>query len=238
MATVGAATPRGRRGCRASTVVNPATGEVIATVAQSTSDDVPRGRARPRGAARVGGARLRGSRADPAPRPEVDDRQHRPDRETIVSETGKTYEDALARRGRLRGLRLRLLGQARAEVPGDEKIRTSNPFVLGRKLVVRYRPRRRRRRDRAVELPADELLRRLHPGARRRQRRRPEAGQLTPLTSQLMLEGLRECGLPEDVFQVVAGRGDTAGAGRRRRHGHVHRLDRDRQEGDGARRRP
>ena len=34
---------------------------------------------------------------------------------------------------------------------------------------------RRRRRDRPVELPAQQLLRRLHPGARRRQRGRPQA---------------------------------------------------------------
>ena len=49
-----------------------------------------------------------------------------------------------------------------------------------------------------------------------------------------MAEGMRECGLPEDVFQVATGRGgDRRGADRRRRHDHVHRLDRDRQEGHG-----
>ena len=34
---------------------------------------------------------------------------------------------------------------------------------------------------------------------------------LTPLTSQLMLEGLLECGLPEDVYQVVVGPGGSIG---------------------------
>ena len=34
----------------------------------------------------------------------------------------------------------------------------------------------------------------------------------TPLTSLLLAEGLRECGMPEDVFQVATGAGPTAEA--------------------------
>ena len=60
--------------------------------------------------------------------------------------------------------------------------------------------------------------------------------EVTPLTSLLMAEALRECGLPEDVFLVATGRRrDRRGAGRRGRHGHVHRLHRDRQEDHGPR---
>ena len=52
-----------------------------------------------------------------------------------------------------------------------------------------------------------------------------------------MAEGLRECGLPEDVFQVATGRGETGAA-------LIDDVDmvmftgstRDRQEGHGARR--
>ena len=36
--------------------------------------------------------------------------------------------------------------------------------------------------------------------------------EVTPLTSLLMAEGLRECGLPENVFQVATGRGGTGAA--------------------------
>ncbi len=36
--------------------------------------------------------------------------------------------------------------------------------------------------------------------------------EVTPLTSMLMAEGLRECGLPDDVFQVATGRGATGAA--------------------------
>ena len=36
--------------------------------------------------------------------------------------------------------------------------------------------------------------------------------EVTPLTSMLMGEMLRQCGLPEDVYQVVPGYGETAQA--------------------------
>ena len=36
--------------------------------------------------------------------------------------------------------------------------------------------------------------------------------EVTPLTSLLLAEGLRECGMPEHVFQVATGRGETGAA--------------------------
>src|SRR6202034_2542191 len=36
--------------------------------------------------------------------------------------------------------------------------------------------------------------------------------EITPLTSMLMAEGLRECGLPENVLQIATGRGQTGAA--------------------------
>ena len=60
--------------------------------------------------------------------------------------------------------------------------------------------------------------------------------EVTPLTSLLMAEVLRECGLPEDVFQVVPGYGETG------RQAMIDEVDfvmftgsTGRQEGDGAR---
>ena len=171
--------------------------------------------ARPRGPARLGGARLRGPRraccggcrsgcVDNAERVIADDRRR--DRQDVRGRA--------ARRGRLRRRRARLLGQARARATWPtRRSAPSNPFVLGRKLVVRYRAGRRRRRDRAVELPADELLRRLR--SRRWRPATPSSSsrrEVTPLTSLLMAEGMRECGLPEDVLQVAIGGGETGAA--------------------------
>ncbi len=36
--------------------------------------------------------------------------------------------------------------------------------------------------------------------------------EITPLTSMLMAEGLRECGLPKNVLQIATGRGETGAA--------------------------
>jgi acyl-CoA reductase-like NAD-dependent aldehyde dehydrogenase len=36
--------------------------------------------------------------------------------------------------------------------------------------------------------------------------------EVTPLTSMLLADGLRECGIPADVFQVATGRGETGAA--------------------------
>ena len=174
MATVERGRPPRRR---RSPVENPATGEVIRTVPSLSRRRGPRaGRARPRRAARLGGARLRGPRARPAARPEVGASTTR-DRlvETIVSETGKTHEDAQLAELAYAADAFGFWAKHAPDYLADEKVRSANPFVLGRKLVVRYAPRRRRRRDRPVELPADQLLRRLHPGAGGRQRGRAQA---------------------------------------------------------------
>ena len=59
--------------------------------------------------------------------------------------------------------------------------------------------------------------------------------EVTPLTSLLLAEGCASAAA-ENVFQVATGRGgDRRRAHRRGRHDHVHRVDRHRQEGHGAR---
>ena len=219
-------------------VENPATGEVVGSVAGRLGRGAARdGRARPRGAARLGGARVRRAREGPAPRPEVDDRQRGADRQDDRRRVGQDLRGRAARRGRLRRQRVRLLGQARARVPGRRARALRQP--------VRARPQARRalpparagRRDRAVELPADELVRRLHPRDGRRQRRDPQAGRGDPhdlAADAGVHEGVRPARghLPGRPGQRLQAR---PRADRPRRHDHVHRLDGDRQEDHGAR---
>ena len=117
--------------------------------------------------------------------------------ETIVSETGKADEDAQLlelgytvsalsywARSAPRLSRRAALPLARAAVAG-----TADRHALG--------AARGGRCDRAVELPAAELLRRRDPGAGGGQRVVLKPSELTPLTSLLIADGLRECGLPE-----------------------------------------
>ena len=58
--------------------------------------------------------------------------------ETIVDESGKTYEDAQRGRGRLGAGALGFWAKT-GQVPGRREGRTNEPdFLLGTKLVVRY----------------------------------------------------------------------------------------------------
>ena len=81
-----------------------------------------------------------------------------------------------AARARLRRLRAVVLGAARgAATSSERRFLARSPLIAGRRLVTRYVPRGAGRRDRAVELPAAELLRRRDPGARRGQQRAAQA---------------------------------------------------------------
>ena len=58
--------------------------------------------------------------------------------QTIVDESGKTYEDAAVVEVAYGAGALGFWAKHAPEYLADEKIRSSNPFVAGRKLVVRY----------------------------------------------------------------------------------------------------
>ena len=95
--------------------------------------------------------------------------------DTIVAETGKAREDAMLVEVAYGANALGFWPRKAPKWLADERVRTGNPFVLGRRMVVRYRAGRRRRRDRALELPARQLRRGRHPSARRGERRRRQA---------------------------------------------------------------
>src|SRR5215207_7873851 len=60
--------------------------------------------------------------------------------ETIVSENGKTYEDALLAEVSYTASAFGFWAKHAPEYLADEKVRSSSPFVLGRRLIVRYAP--------------------------------------------------------------------------------------------------
>ena len=122
-------------------VQNPATGQVIASVPALSVDEVAGVVARAR-AAQPGWEALgfegRGRILRRAQKWVLDNTERIA--QTIVSENGKAYEDALlAEVGYAAGA----FGYWAKHAPkylADEKVRTSSPFVMGRKLVVRYAP--------------------------------------------------------------------------------------------------
>ena len=194
-------------------VENPATGEIVATVPDLGADAVAEMAARGRAAQPEWEAFGFDGRARVLSRAQkwlMDNAQRVT--ETIVSETGKTWEDAQPRRDRLRGQRFRLLGEAGTELPRRRGRQVQPGAGQGQEADPALSPARADRCDRTLELPVDELLRRLHPGADGRQQRDPQAvgGDAADLAADG--RGLRECGLPEHVLQIATGRGGTGAA--------------------------
>ena len=93
----------------------------------------------------------------------------------IRSETGKTYEDALIAEISYGAAAFGFWATQRREVPGRREGQVVGGARQGQEAAAALPPARPHRRHRPVELPADELLRRLHPGAGRGQQRDPQA---------------------------------------------------------------
>src|SRR4051812_12168349 len=131
---------------------------------------------------------------------------------TIVSETGKTWEDAFAAEVAYATAGFGFWAKHAPQYLADEKIRSSSPFVLGRKLVVRYRPVGVVGVIGPWNYPLTNSFGDCIPALAAGNAAVLKPATATPLTSLLMLECLRECGLPDGVFQVAVGRADTAEA--------------------------
>ena len=142
-----------------------------------------------------------------------------------MAETGKTYEDALAAEVSYAAITLGHWARHARAYLADERVRSASPVVLGRRLMVRYRPLGVVGVIGPWNYPLVNCFGDAVPALAAGNAVVLKPSVQTPLTSLLMLECLRECGLPEDVFQVVTGSGGTGRrAGRARRHDHVHRL--------------
>jgi acyl-CoA reductase-like NAD-dependent aldehyde dehydrogenase len=195
---------------RAIEVHNPATGESIASVPAVAVGEVAGIVARARAAQPGWQALGFEGRARILRRAQkwVVDNSDRIAR-TIVSETGKAYEDAqVAEVNYAAGA----FGFWAKNAPGylaDEKVRSSSPFVLGRRLVIRYAPVGVVGVIGPWNYPLTNSFGDCIPALAAGNACVLKPASLTPLTSLLMAEGLRECGLPEDVLIVMPGGGDA-----------------------------
>ncbi len=194
-------------------VENPATGEIIGTVPNHSAEDVAEMARRARVAQRgweAMGFEGRGKVLRRAQKWLLDhsDRVVR----TIVAETGKTWEDAqLAELGYGAGAFGYWAKQA-PEMLADERVRSSNPFVVGKKLVVRYKPLGVVGVIGPWNFPLTNSFGDCIPALAAGNSVILKPSEVTPLTSLLMKEMLDECGCPPDVFQVATGEGETGGA--------------------------
>ncbi len=143
----------------------------------------------------------------------------------------------LARGDRLRRQRLRVLGQERPRVPRRRARQVRPAARQGQEAHPALPPAGADRRDRPVELPADELLRRLHPRARGRQQRDPQA--LRGHAPDLAADGrgaARVRAARRRAADRHRPRRDRRGARRGGGHDHVHRLHPHRAQGRRSRR--
>ena len=94
----------------------------------------------------------------------------------------------------------------------DEEIESVSPFVRGKRLMVRYQPVGVVGVIGPWNYPLNNSFGDCIPALAAGNAVILKPSELTPLTSLVMAEMLAECGLPDSVFQVATGRGETGAA--------------------------
>jgi acyl-CoA reductase-like NAD-dependent aldehyde dehydrogenase len=194
-------------------VENPATGEVITTVPDLKPEDVREIVAKARAAQpawEAMGFEERGKVFLRAQKWVTDNAERIID--VICSETGKTYEDAQLAEISYAAASFGFWAKNAPEFLADQRVRSSNMFVKGAKLIVRYRPLGVVGVIGPWNYPLTNSFGDCIPALAAGNAAVLKPSEVTPLTSLLMAEMLRESGLPDDVFQVATGRGETGAA--------------------------
>ena len=194
-------------------VENPATGEIIAHVPNLSPADVAEMAVRGRQAQPGWNALGFDGRARVLMRAQkwlIDNKQRVID--TIMSETGKTYEDAMLAEISYGAGAFGFWAKNAEKYLADERVRSSNMLVKGKKLVVRYKPLGLIGVIGPWNYPLTNSFGDCIPAMAAGNSVILKPSEITPLTSLLMAECMRDCGLPEHVYQVATGLGDTGAA--------------------------
>ncbi|HEX9481375.1 MAG TPA: succinic semialdehyde dehydrogenase [Solirubrobacteraceae bacterium] len=194
-------------------VENPATGETIATVPEMSAEQVAEMAARGRAAQPEWEAFGFEGRARVMLRAQkwIMDNAQRVI-ETICAETGKTFEDAEFAEIGYAGNAFGFWAKYGPEYLADERIKSSQVLVKGKKIISRYRPLGLIGVIGPWNYPLTNSFGDCIPALMAGNSVILKPSEITPLTSLLLAEGLRECGLPENAFQVATGRGETGAA--------------------------
>jgi acyl-CoA reductase-like NAD-dependent aldehyde dehydrogenase len=131
----------------------------------------------------------------------------------VIGETGKTYEDAQATDF---GYVVQSLGfwagHAEDYLADERSHYWGNPAVAGKKLVMRYEPVGVVGVIGPWNFPLVNGFGDCIPALMAGNSVILKPSEVTPLSSLLMVEMFRECGMPEHVFQVATGDGSTGAA--------------------------
>jgi acyl-CoA reductase-like NAD-dependent aldehyde dehydrogenase len=198
---------------REMAVENPATGEVIASVPNHTPEQVAAIVERARAEQPPWAALGFDGRGEVLRRCQrwVLDKVERVV-ETISSETGKTYEDALIAEVSYIVHAFRFWAKKAPGYLADQRIRSNSPYALGRKLIVRYEPLGVVGVIGPWNYPLSNSFGDCIPALAAGNAVALKPSDLTPLTGLLMAEMFADCGMPEGVYQVVTGDGETGAA--------------------------
>jgi acyl-CoA reductase-like NAD-dependent aldehyde dehydrogenase len=191
-------------------VENPATGEIVGSVPRMLPEDVAPLVARARAAQPTWWGLGFDGRARILRRAQkwvLDNADRLID--TIVAETGKTRDDAqLAELGYAAGAFGFWAKNAEKHLR-DQKVRVSSPMLLGKKALIRYRPRGVVGVIGPWNYPLVNSFGDCIPALAAGNAVILKPSEVTPLTSLLMAECFAECGAPDGVFQVLTGLGDA-----------------------------
>jgi acyl-CoA reductase-like NAD-dependent aldehyde dehydrogenase len=194
-------------------VENPATGQIVASVDVVGPERIPELVARAREAQRgweALGFEGRGQVLKRCQKWVIDNS----DRiiETIVSETGKAWEDAQMAEVSYAASAFGFWSKNAEKYLAEERVKTASPFVKGRKLILRHVPVGVVGVIGPWNYPLTNSFGDCIPAMAAGNAVVLKPSEVTPLTALLMGECVRECGMPDGVYQVAPGFGETGGA--------------------------
>ncbi len=194
-------------------VENPATGETLATVPELGTDEVRALVAAARAAQPAWAALGFDGRAEVllAARQWLVANAERVVA-TICGETGRPADETQFAEISYGLMALEFWAKQAPAYLADEEIQSASPLVRGRKLVVRYEPLGVVGVIGPWNYPLTNSFGDCIPALAAGNAVVLKPSEITPLTSLLMAEMLADCGLPESVFSVATGRGDTGAA--------------------------
>jgi acyl-CoA reductase-like NAD-dependent aldehyde dehydrogenase len=195
-------------------VENPATGELIATVAVQGADELAAMAAVAREAQPQWEAIGFDGRARIMRRAQkwLFDNADRV-LQQVVAETGKTFEDAQLTDFGYTVSALGFWAKQAGRYLADERVPSwNNPVAAGKKLVIRYAPMGVVGVIGPWNFPIVNSFGDCIPALMAGNTVILKPSEVTPLSALLMVEMMRDCGLPEGVFQVATGNGGTGAA--------------------------
>jgi acyl-CoA reductase-like NAD-dependent aldehyde dehydrogenase len=202
-----------RGGVATIEVHNPATGAIIRSVPDMSASQVRELVARGRAVQRAWNALGFEGRKRLLRRAQkwiVDNARRVTD--TLMAETGKTYEDAFTAEIAYCAFAFGFWAKNAAKYLAEQRVRTSNPLVIGTKLIVRYEPLGVVGVIGPWNYPLVNSFGDCIPALAAGNAVVLKPSEYTPLTSLVMVDALRECGFPDDVYQVATGTGGTGTA--------------------------